>query len=90
MTHVVKDAVKENYARAHRDTDRDQLVLLPDLVQVAGQGPGSRVGVVGLEGRAAPGGVAVPVDEKLTITPHDGDHHRIVDEATEDGAIYLG
>jgi hypothetical protein len=64
-------------------------ICLALLVEVSRECPGRGVGVVGLDGCAAPRSVAVGVGEKLLIAGDDRDHDCIVDEPTKNCAVDL-
>lgn len=89
VTYVCHHAVDDHETGPYGDADGDHIVYTADLVQIAGEGPRCRVGVVRLDGRAAPGAVAVGVTKLVAVAADDGDHDGVVDEAAEDGAVHL-
>jgi hypothetical protein len=65
------------------------VVSRASLVEVLGQRPRSRVGIVRLNGCTAPGGVAVAVNEEFAVAPHNRNHDSVVDEAAQYRTIDL-
>lgn len=89
-THVNYCPVDEDKHHAQNQAQRHDGVGAAGSVQVLCQGPGGGVGVVALDGGAAPRVVAVAVYQEVAVGLDDGAHDAVVDEAAEDGAVYLG
>lgn len=67
-----------------------ELVAPTSSVQILCQRPGRCIGVVGLDGGAAPGIIAVAVHKKISVAVYNGDHDCIVDETTQNRPVDLG
>jgi hypothetical protein len=88
-THICNHAMHHDERSAYGDADGYHVVDTADLVQIAGQGPRGRIGVVRLDVGTAPGAVAVAVAKDFTVAVDDRGHDGVVDEAAEDGAVHL-
>lgn len=71
MTYMDKDAMQYDSGGSEGDCHSDHVISAARFVEIFGQSPGSRVGVVGLDVGAAPGRVAVAVDEEIFLTCYD-------------------
>lgn len=89
QTHEHEDAVDNDKTTANCETDRDHVVKTTRSVEVVCQRPRRGIGVVRLHSGTTPGRVTVAVDEQISISIDDANHDCVIDETTEDSAVYL-
>lgn len=58
-------------------------------VEVVGKRPRGRVGIVRLHSSTTPRRVAIAVDEQVAVSVDDADHDCVIDETTQNSAVYL-
>jgi hypothetical protein len=89
-TYMNEEAMDDDSRTPDGHTDRHHLVLCPNFVKIWSQGPGSCISVVGLDICSAPGSVSIAINKKRLVSGYDRHHDGVADEATQQGAIYLG
>jgi hypothetical protein len=78
-----------NYGRTYEEPERYDRVCRSLLVKVGCKCPCGSISVVRLYRGATPGRIAVSVGKKFFVSCNNGNHDGIVDEAAQDGAVYL-